>query len=350
MLVAIIWIYKAIEDQTGVATTDLIFITNNLDLPLEPQKWLFLAFFLAFAIKVPMFPFHTWLPDAHVQAPTAGSVILAGVLLKMGTYGFLRFNLPLFPHASYEFMPMIAWLSIIGIIYGALVSLVQEDLKKLVAYSSVSHLGFVMIGIFALNEYGIQGALLQNINHGISTGALFLLVGMIYDRRHTREISEFGGLAKVMPRYTICFMIIALSSIGLPGMNGFVGEFLILLGVFQNNGLWAACATSGVIFAACYILWMFQRVMFQKLDNPKNKNLPDMTFRELLTVVPLIILVFWIGLYPKPFLKTFDASVEHLLIKVNPDNFGSGKSGSRHSDHAKLITIDKIAKLNLANK
>ena len=247
-------------------------------------------------------------------------------------------------------MPMIAWLSIIGISYGALVSLVQEDLKKLVAYSSVSHLGFVMIGIFALNEYGIQGALLQNINHGISTGALFLLVGMIYDRRHTREISEFGGLAKVMPRYTICFMIIALSSIGLPGMNGFVGEFLILLGVFQNSGMWAACATSGVIFAACYILWMFQRVMFQKLDNPKNENLPDMTFRELLTVVPLIVLVFWIGLYPKPFLKTFDASVEHLLIKVNPDNFGSDKSGSRHSDHAKLITIDKIAKLNLANK
>jgi NADH-quinone oxidoreductase subunit M len=350
MLVAIIWIYKAIENQTGVATTDLIFITNNLELPISPQKWLFLAFFLAFAIKVPMFPFHTWLPDAHVEAPTAGSVILAGVLLKMGTYGFFRFNLPLFPQASYEFMPLIAWLSIIGIVYGALVSLVQEDLKKLVAYSSVSHLGFVMIGIFAFNHYGMQGALLQNINHGISTGALFLLVGVIYDRRHTRMISEFGGLAKVMPKYTICFMIIALSSIGLPGMNGFVGEFLILLGVFENNGLWAACATSGVIFAACYILWMFQRVMFQKLDNPKNENLPDMNTRELITVVPLIILVFWIGLYPKPFLKTFDASVEHLLTKVSPDNFRPGTPGSGHSTHAKLIRIEDIARLNQQQK
>jgi len=350
MLVAIIWIYKAIEQQTGVATTDLIFITNNLELPISPQKWLFLAFFLAFAIKVPMFPFHTWLPDAHVEAPTAGSVILAGVLLKMGTYGFFRFNLPLFPQASYEFMPLIAWLSIIGIVYGALVSLVQEDLKKLVAYSSVSHLGFVMIGIFALNHYGMQGALLQNINHGISTGALFLLVGIIYDRRHTRLISEFGGLSKVMPKYAVCFMIIALSSIGLPGMNGFVGEFLILLGVFQNSGMWAACATSGVIFAACYILWMFQRVMFQKLDNPKNENLPDMNTRELITVVPLIILVFWIGLYPKPFLKTFDASVEHLLTKVSPDNFRPGTPGSGHSNHAKLIKIEDIARLNQQQK
>jgi len=346
MLVAIIWIYMAIKEQTGIATTDLVFITENLDLPLTPQKWLFMAFFLAFAIKVPMFPFHTWLPDAHVQAPTAGSVILAGVLLKMGTYGFFRFNLPLFPHASYEFMPMIAWLSIIGIVYGALVSLVQEDMKKLVAYSSVSHLGFVMIGIFAFNHYGMQGALLQNINHGISTGALFLLVGVIYDRRHTRMISEFGGVAKVMPKYAICFMIVALSSIGLPGMNGFVGEFLVLLGVFQNNGLWAACATSGVIFAACYILWMFQRVMFQKLDNPKNKKLPDMSCREMITVAPLIVLIFWIGLYPKPFLKTFEASVEHLLVKVHPDNFRPGKPGSGHTEHAKLLKVEDIARMN----
>ncbi len=350
MLVAIIWIYRAIEEQTGVTTTDLVFITNNLQLPLGPQKWLFLAFFLAFAIKVPMFPFHTWLPDAHVEAPTAGSVILAGVLLKMGTYGFFRFNLPLFPHASYEFMPMIAWLSIIGIVYGALVSLVQEDLKKLVAYSSVSHLGFVMIGIFALNHYGMQGALLQNINHGISTGALFLLVGVVYDRRHTRMINEFGGLSKVMPKFAVCFMIVALSSIGLPGMNGFVGEFLILLGVFQNSGMWAACATSGVIFAACYILWMFQRVMFQKLDNPENEKLVDINFRELITVVPLIVLVFWIGLYPKPFLKTFDASVEHLLTKVSPDNFKPGGPGSDHSIHAKLIRVEDIARLNQQKK
>ncbi|MFQ5451748.1 MAG: NADH-quinone oxidoreductase subunit M [Nitrospinaceae bacterium] len=343
MLVAIIWIYFIIKDQTGVTTTDLMFITENLNIPLDTQKWLFMAFFLAFAIKVPMFPFHTWLPDAHVEAPTAGSVILAGVLLKMGTYGFFRFNLPLFPHASNEFLPFIAALSLIGIIYGALVSLVQEDLKKLVAYSSVSHLGFVMLGIFAFNHYGMQGALLQNINHGISTGALFLLVGMIYDRRHTRFIKEFGGLSKQMPKYAICFMIIALSSIGLPGMNGFVGEFLILLGIFQVNGLWAAAATSGVIFAACYILWMFQRVMFQKLDNPKNMNLPDMNLRELITMVPIILLVFWIGLYPKPFMKTFDASVSHLIKKVNPDNFRpSGSPGHE----ASLIKAGDLARLN----
>ena len=343
MLVAVIWIYFLIQEQTGVTTTDLVYITEHLDIPLGTQMWLFAAFFLAFAIKVPMFPFHTWLPDAHVEAPTAGSVILAGVLLKMGTYGFLRFNLPMFPHASNEFLPYIAVLSIIGIIYGALVSLVQEDLKKLVAYSSVSHLGFVMLGIFAFNHYGLQGALLQNINHGISTGALFLLVGMIYDRRHTRMISEFGGLAKVMPVYTICFMIVALSSIGLPGMNGFVGEFLILLGIFQVNGMWAALATSGVIFAACYILWMFQRVMFQELKNPKNFKLPDMNLREKITVVPLIILIFWIGLYPKPFMKTFDASVSHLITKVSPDNFRPKKI---ETHHAALIQQGDLAKLN----
>lgn len=342
MLVAIIWIYILVKEQTGVATTDLVYITEHLDASLDVQKWLFLAFFLAFAIKVPMFPFHTWLPDAHVQAPTAGSVILAGVLLKMGTYGFLRFNLPLFPQACNEFLPYIAWLAIIGIIYGALVSLVQKDLKKLVAYSSVSHMGFVMLGIFAFNQYGLQGALLQNLNHGISTSALFLLVGMIYDRRHTRMIDEFGGLAKVMPKYTVCFMIIALSSIGLPGMNGFVGEFLILLGIFQVNGMWAALATSGVIFSACYILWMFQRVMFQELKNPKNFKLPDMNFREMLTIAPLIILVFWIGLYPKPFLKTFDATVTHLITKVNPDNFRPHKN---KESHASLIKQDDLAKL-----
>ena len=356
MLVAILWIYLHIQETTGVATADILYITEHLNAPLGTQKWLWMAFFLAFAIKVPMFPFPTWLPDAHVEAPTAGSVILAGVLLKMGTYGFLRFNLPFFPQASYEFVPMIAWLSIIGIIYGALVSMVQVDLKKLVAYSSVSHLGFVMLGIFALNPYGIQGALIQNINHGISTGALFLLVGIIYDRRHTRLIKEFGGLAKIMPKYTICFMIVALSSIGLPGMNGFVGEFLILLGVFQVNGLWAACATSGVILAACYILWMFQRVMFLEVKNPKNMNLKDMNVREMFTIVPLIILIFWIGLYPKPFMDTFDASVTHLVSKVNPDNFRpkqehhdndhNDKQNEKHGEHARLITPTEMASLN----
>ena len=345
MLVAIIWIYFHIKQTTGVATADILFITEHISAPLDIQKWLWLAFFLAFAIKVPMFPFHTWLPDAHVEAPTAGSVILAGVLLKMGTYGFLRFNLPFFPQASYDFMPFIAWLSIIGIVYGALVSMVQEDLKKLVAYSSVSHLGFVMLGIFALNEYGIQGALIQNINHGISTGALFLLVGVIYDRRHTRLIKEFGGLSKQMPIYAVCFMIVALSSIGLPGMNGFVGEFLILLGIFQVNGLWAACATSGVILAACYILWMFQRVMFLELKNPENMKLKDMNIRELITIVPLLVLIFWIGLYPKPFMKTFDASVNNLVSKVSPDNFRS-KQDHDAEHHASLITKTELAKLN----
>ena len=272
MLVAIIWIYFHFHGQTGIFTTDLMQITNSINLDLTTQKWLFIAFFLAFAIKVPMFPFHTWLPDAHVEAPTAGSVILAGVLLKMGTYGFLRFNLPLFPEASVAFLPYVGALAVIGIIYGALVSMVQEDLKKLVAYSSVSHLGFVMLGIFAFNHYGLQGALIQNINHGISTGALFLMVGMVYDRRHTRLISEFGGLSKQMPKYAICFMIVALSSIGLPGMNGFVGEFLILLGMFQIDAMLAAFACTGVIFAAVYILWMFQRVMFLQLTIPKTKT------------------------------------------------------------------------------
>ena len=346
MLVAIIWIYFHIKQTTGVATADILFITEHISAPLDIQKWLWLAFFLAFAIKVPMFPFHTWLPDAHVEAPTAGSVILAGVLLKMGTYGFLRFNLPFFPQASYDFMPFIAWLSIIGIVYGALVSMVQEDLKKLVAYSSVSHLGFVMLGIFALNEYGIQGALIQNINHGISTGALFLLVGVIYDRRHTRLIKEFGGLSKQMPIYAVCFMIVALSSIGLPGMNGFVGEFLILLGIFQVNGLWAACATSGVILAACYILWMFQRVMFLELKNPENMKLKDMNMRELITIVPLLILIFWIGLYPKPFMKTFDASVNNLVSKVSPDNFRPKQDHNAGEHHASLITKTELANLN----
>ncbi len=337
MLVAIIWIYFHFHETVGVFTTDLMLITKHLSVDLASQKWLFLAFFLAFAIKVPMFPFHTWLPDAHVEAPTAGSVILAGVLLKMGTYGFLRFNLPLFPLASQEFLPLIGWLSVIGIIYGALVAMVQEDMKKLVAYSSVSHLGFVMLGIFAFNHYGLQGALLQNLNHGISTGALFLMVGMIYDRRHTRKISEFGGLAKVIPKFTICFMIVTLSSIGLPGTNGFVGEFLVLLGMFQTDSFFAIIATSGVIFAACYMLWMFQRVMFLECKNPKNLKLTDMNLREMITIVPLIIFIFWIGFYPKPFTKTFDASIEHLITQVEPKN--KKKSGHEHASADSKVKI-----------
>jgi NADH-quinone oxidoreductase subunit M len=315
MLVAILVLYFMNHDATGIYTFDIQEL-YKLPVPMDAQMWLFAAFGLAFAIKVPIFPFHTWLPDAHVEAPTAGSVILAGVLLKMGTYGFVRLALPLFPSASHEFVPVVAWLSVIGIIYGALVAMVQEDMKKLVAYSSVSHLGFVMLGIFAFNTQGMQGGVLQMINHGLSTGALFLLVGMIYDRRHTRLIADFGGLTGPMPVFAVFFMIMTLSSIGLPGMNGFVGEFLILLGTFMSNKLYAALAATGVILSACYMLWMFQRVMFNECSNPENQKLTDISAREIATLVPITILVFWIGIYPKPFLSKIEASVEHLLNQV----------------------------------
>ncbi|MGE5849287.1 MAG: complex I subunit 4 family protein, partial [Candidatus Methylomirabilota bacterium] len=268
-------------------------------------------------IKVPMFPFHTWLPDAHVEAPTAGSVILAGVLLKMGTYGFLRFALPLFPEATRYFTPLFSWLAIIGILYGALVSMVQPDLKKLVAYSSVSHLGFVMLGIFALTIQAVEGAILQMINHGLSTGALFLIVGMIYERRHTRMIEDFGGLARVIPVFTAFFMIVTLSSIGLPGLNGFVGEFLILVGTFRVNLLYAVLATSGVILAAVYMLWMFQRVMFGTVTRDENRRLADLTPREIACLVPVVLLIVWIGIYPRPFLVPMEASVKQLLAQVH---------------------------------
>ncbi|MCI0596527.1 MAG: NADH-quinone oxidoreductase subunit M, partial [candidate division Zixibacteria bacterium] len=284
---------------------------------LNLQTWLFLAFALAFAIKVPMFPFHTWLPDAHVEAPTAGSVILAGVLLKMGTYGFLRFLFPLFPNATFQFIPLLAVLSIIGIIYGALMAMVQKDVKSLVAFSSVSHLGFVTLGLLAMNLQGWQGGMLQMLNHGISTGALFLLVGMIYERRHTRLIDDFGGLSKVMPVFAVFFMIITLSSIGLPGTNGFVGEFLILVGTFRTNPVWAAFATTGVILSAVYMLWMFQRVMFGEVKNPANAGLADLSWREKAVLVPPVVFVFWIGVYPNTFLKNMEGSLENLLNQVN---------------------------------
>lgn len=316
MLIAIIFLYFMHHKATGEYTFDLLKI-YNLDIPLGAQFWLFLAFFFAFAIKVPMFPFHTWLPDAHVEAPTAGSVILAGVLLKMGTYGFVRFSLPLFPYASHQFVPLITWLAVAGIIYGALVAMVQEDLKKLVAYSSVSHLGFVILGIFVFNVQGMEGGILQMINHGLSTGALFLIVGMLYERRHTRLIADYGGVTKKMPIFAIFFMVATLSSIGLPGLNGFVGEFLVLLGTFKSNVLLAVIATTGVILSACYMLWMFQRVMFNKITNPENNKLKDINKRELALLVPITILVFWIGIYPKPILSRMDASVNHLLTQVD---------------------------------
>ena len=316
MLIAIIFLYFMHHKATGEYTFDLLKI-YNLDIPLGAQFWLFLAFFFAFAIKVPMFPFHTWLPDAHVEAPTAGSVILAGVLLKMGTYGFVRFSLPLFPYASHQFVPLITWLAVAGIIYGALVAMVQEDLKKLVAYSSVSHLGFVILGIFVFNVQGMEGGILQMINHGLSTGALFLIVGMLYERRHTRMIADYGGVTKKMPILAVFFMVATLSSIGLPGLNGFVGEFLVLLGTFKSNVLIAVIATSGVILSACYMLWMFQRVMFNKITNPENNKLKDINKRELALLLPITILIFWIGIYPKPILSRMDASVNHLLTQVD---------------------------------
>jgi NADH-quinone oxidoreductase subunit M len=295
MLVGILWLYNA----TG--TFDLQSIQQALEsgalvLPRGTETLLFLAFFVAFAIKVPLFPFHTWLPDAHVEAPTAGSVMLAGVLLKMGTYGMIRFCLPLFPDASRRFAPAIAVLAIIGIIYGALVALVQPNLKKLVAYSSVSHLGFVVLGIFAFHPISMQGAVFQMLAHGISTGGLFLLVGMLYDRRHTFEMSQFGGLATPMPRLAAFFLFVALSSLGLPMLNGFVGEFLILLGTYQVHWNWAAWAATGVILSACYLLWSYQRVFFGEITVEKNRTLPDVSARERWILVTMAVITLWMGI------------------------------------------------------
>ena len=295
-------------------------------IPPQLQFWIFLGFFVGFAIKVPMFPFHTWLPDAHVQAPTAGSVILAGVLLKMGTYGFIRLALPILPDATVRLLPWMAGLSIIGIVYGAFVAMAQKDMKKLVAYSSVSHLGFVMLGMFALNTVGVNGSVLQMINHGISTGALFLLVGVIYERRHTRMISEYGGLSSEMPVFATIFLIITMSSIGLPTLNGFVGEFMILVGAFNRVWWWALVATSGIVLGAAYMLWMYQRVFFGPLTNPENKGLPDLNARELVCLLPLVFLCFWIGLYPKPFLDIIEKPVNYVVAKVD-HSFAAAQSG-----------------------
>jgi NADH-quinone oxidoreductase subunit M len=288
-------------------------------IPVDLQFWIFLVFFVGFAIKVPMFPFHTWLPDAHVEAPTAGSVILAGVLLKMGTYGFVRFSLPILPDATWQLLPWMVALSIIGILYGALVAMAQKDMKKLVAYSSVSHLGFVMLGLFALNPTGIKGSVLQMINHGLSTGALFLLVGIIYERRHTRMIAEYGGISKVMPVFATYFMIITMSSIGLPALNGFIGEFTILVGAFSRSWVWATLAALGIVLGAAYMLWMYQRVFFGPLDNPENEGLKDLNWREIVYLAPIVLLCFWIGLYPKPFFRILETPVKDVVAKVDAD-------------------------------
>jgi NADH-quinone oxidoreductase subunit M len=323
MLLAILWL--GIEGGTFYLP-DLIARGN---IPADVQTWLFLAFAAAFAIKVPMWPLHSWLPDAHVEAPTAGSVILAGVLLKMGTYGFVRFNLPLFPEAAVRLAPTMGLLAVIGILYGAAVSFAQKDVKKLVAYSSVSHLGFVMLGLFALNTQGIQGGILQMVNHGLSTGALFLLVGMIYERRHTRDMDAFGGLWTVMPVYAVLTLIVSLSSMGLPGLNGFVGEFTILLGAFGSDalatqignsvlhpGVMTGFAAAGVILAAIYILYMFQKLFLGPVTHEENKKLLDLNWREIFTLAPILVFIFWIGLYPKPFFTLMAPAVEKLVAAL----------------------------------
>src|SRR5215468_2798153 len=323
MLLGILALYFNSRKLPGLEETGTFDVTRwyEMGIPADLQFWCFLAFFLGFAIKVPMFPFHTWLPDAHVEAPTAGSVILAGVLLKMGTYGFVRFSLPLFPQATLEAVPWVVTLSIIGIVYAALVTLVQKDMKKLIAYSSVSHLGFVMLGMFALNPLGLEGSVLQMINHGLSTGGLFLIVGLIYERRHTKEISQFGGLAHVMPVYATFTLIIFLASMGLPLLNGFIGEFMILQAAFLANRVWAYWAVSGVVLGAAYLLWLYQRVFWGKITNEENRHLIDLDRRELATLVPLVALCFWIGVYPKTFLDFLHRPAQNLAQQIQPAKF-----------------------------
>ncbi|MBF0424872.1 MAG: NADH-quinone oxidoreductase subunit M [Magnetococcales bacterium] len=301
----------------------------KLHLPLNVQVWLFLGFFVSFAVKVPMWPVHTWLPDAHVEAPTAGSVILAGILLKMGAYGFLRFSLPMLPEASHYFAPFIYGLSLVAVVYTALVALMQTDLKKLIAYSSVSHMGFVTLGLFAFNRLGIEGGVLQMINHGLVSGALFLLVGVVYDRLHTREIARFGGLALRMPVYATLFMVFTMAAVGLPGTNGFVGEFLVLLGVFATSKGVATVAATGVVLGAAYMLWMFKKVVFGEIRHADVDALTDITPRELALFVPLLVLVFWIGFYPDPFLRLLHASVNGLLTQMAAGGVGA--------EHATLV-------------
>jgi NADH-quinone oxidoreductase subunit M len=318
MLVAIIYLGFQLKGAGGLDFSYDHLLAAHGGVTEHAAKWLFAAFFLAFAVKVPMFPFHTWLPDAHVEAPTAGSVILAGIMLKMGTFGFLRFALPLFPGAAMNptIRMIILLLAVIGIIYGALVAMVQPDFKKLVAYSSVSHLGFVMLGIFALTLQSVQGALMVMINHGISTGALFLLVGIIYERKHSRLIESYGGIARVVPMFAAALTFVSLSSIGLPGTNGFVGEFLVLIGTFRTYPVLAIISATGVIFAAAYLLWAIQRILFNSLDKPENTHIPDLNRRELALLVPLIAVIIWLGVYPAPVLRRMEGSAQLLVDRV----------------------------------
>ena len=322
LLIGIIWTGILVQPFAGSFTLDLVQLTAlSTYIPVDKQIILFIFFTLGFLIKVPLFPFHTWLPDAHVQAPTAGSVILAALLLKMGTYGLIRFSLNLFPAAFIKLTPIIAVLAVIGIVYGALLSIVQKDMKKLVAYSSVSHMGFIVLGIFALTNESMQGSIIQMVNHGLSTGALFLFVGMIYERRHTKLISEFGGLRKVMPVFAALFLVVSLSSIGLPGLNGFIGEFLVLVGAFNSynlgNSWYTIVSSTAVIFSAVYLLWLYQRVMLGPIEKEENKVLKDITKSELATIIPLLVFIIWIGVYPNTFLKVSDKSVKKVIMNLD---------------------------------
>ena len=329
LLLGILALYFHLHAVTGVYSFDVTRY-YTLDVPPRLQFWVFLAFFLGFSIKVPMFPFHTWLPDAHTDAPTAGSVILAALLLKAGTYGFFRFSMPMLPDATREAVPWIALLSLIGIVYGALCAMAQQDWKRLVAYSSVSHMGMVVLGLFALTPTGITGSLIQQIKHGVSTGALFLLVGVVYERRHTRQIDAYGGIAAVMPLYAAIFLLMTMSSIGLPALNGFVGEVLILQGTFVVSKVWAGVAGLGIILGAAYMLWLYQRTMFGEITHDENRGLKDLGLREVFTFVPLIILAFWIGLYPKPFVDRLAPAVQRLVERVSPE-IAAGAAAAVHA-------------------
>ena len=338
MLVAIFVLYSLFFRQNGFYSLN-IFELHTMPIPPDLQIWLFAAFGLAFAIKVPLFPFHTWLPDAHVEAPTAGSVILAAVLLKMGAYGFLRFAMPLFPDALAKLLPYLGILALVGIIYGGLMALIQKDIKSLVAYSSVSHMGLIMLAIFALNFEGIQGGIYQMLNHGLSTGALFLCVGILYERSHTRLIKDYGGVSKQMPVFSVFFLICMLSSVGLPGLNGFVGEILCLFGIFQANKVLAILGVTTVILAAAYLLWMFQRVMHGPITSDKVRSFKDLNKREIVFLVPIVIMMFWMGIFPQTFLRKMDASIERLLNQIKKQEIVLTEV---QKDPAAVLSLDSI--------